>query len=134
MDVIFWFIFKYMFIRYKTIHLFTYKLLVVKLFVSTINLCILVFSIILVSYSIFRIGWIFLLNLFLVINILLEIYTWVYRINGLRTYKCSLCSYTFKLFDLFYCVWIFLSIQVFDDNSISFASMINIIRLSCFAF
>ena len=134
MDVIFWFIFKYMLIRYKTIHLFTYKLLVVKLFVSTINLCILVFSIILVSYSIFRIGWIFLFNLFLVINIWLKIYTWVYRINGLRTYKCSLCSYTLKLFDLFYCVWIFLSIQVFDDNSIGFASMINIIRLSSFAF
>ena len=134
MNVIFWFIFKYMLICYKTIHFFTDKLLVVKFFVSTIDLCILVFSIILVSYSIFRIGWIFLLNLFLVINILLEIYTWVYRINGLRTYKCSLCSYTFKLFDLFYCVWIFLSIQVFDDNSIGFASMINIIRLSSFAF
>ena len=134
MDVIFWFIFKNMLIHYKTIHLFTNELLVIKLFVITLELCVLVFSVLLIGSSIFRIGWVFLLNLFLVIYVLMKINTWVYRVYCLWTYKCSLCSYTLELFYLFNCVWIFLSIQIFDDNSISFASMINIIRLCSFAF
>ena len=134
-DITFWFVLQNLVIHQQAIHLFVYKLFIIEFLVVTFNLRFLIFILLMqICLSVFWVCRCFLLSSFLIFKILLEIYSRIYRIYSLRSNKSSLGCDSFKFFDLLNGIRLFGNVYVFDDNSVSFASLIEIKWLCCFTF